>query len=152
MGFDAVFSKSVNFFTGFCQGQAKSRRAGKRCFAKLVNKICTDRDGFLHKGHPQRKTGKYLLITPSFPHSPQSYPQGLSTSFLTCGNPLFPCGSVFDACRGISHFFGAVVFYHSNFLCKNIPLTSRGQKAGKCADFRQGDFPLSYLGQESGKK
>ena len=141
MGFGADFSQSVNFFADFCQERAKTARQRNRGFAKLVNKICTDHDGFFHKGHPQRKTGKYLLITPSFPHSPQFYPQGLSTAFHTCGNPLLTPGSPPGRCRGNPHFLAAVVFYHSDFFVQKYPLDSPCGLSGNMRQFSRRPSP-----------
>ena len=65
------------------------------------------------------KTAKYLLITASFPHSPQAFPQELSTGVLSCGYAFLVHIRCAAGCRRNTHFFAGGGFYHGeNFVQK----------------------------------
>ena len=123
----------VNFFVVFCRKWEKRSRCHNTAFAQLVNKLCTPPPRFLHNSCPQRKMGKYLLITRSFPHSPQIFPQGLSTSGSGCGQILLVHINAFDSLRGFSYFFAAVAFYHREIFVQKNTLDKSGRSAaGQC--------------------
>ncbi len=63
-----------------------------------------------HRKAGQGKGEEYLLITHSFPHSSQLFPQGLSTSGKFCGRGKKVHIKRNDALREFSHFFEAVDF------------------------------------------
>jgi hypothetical protein len=65
------------------------------------------------------KAAKYLLITASFPHSPQAFPQGLSTGALSCGYAFLVHIRCVAAGGRNAHFFAGGGFYHGeNFVQK----------------------------------
>ena len=67
---------------------------------------------------------KYLLITHSFPHSPQVFPQELSTGKVCCGYSFL----VHIKCGGtdpeLHTFLQVVDFAIGEFLWKNLDLTT----------------------------
>lgn len=65
---------------------------------------------FFHRRTELWKEEEYLLITQSFPHSPQVSPQELSTVSTGCGYAKKVHIKGFDLLRGISHFWGTVDF------------------------------------------
>ena len=58
-----------------------------------------------------RKT-KYLLITPSFPHSQQGFPQEFSTGKGGCGYAVVIYIKRYDRMLQNSYFFDSRGFYH----------------------------------------
>jgi len=66
-----------------------------------------------HRWRRNWKEAKYLLITRSFPHSPQFFPQGFSTAAVCCGYSFLVHIKSVDSIRRISYFFAGCGFYHS---------------------------------------
>ena len=70
------------------------------------------------------KTAKYLLITASFPHSPQAFPQELSTGVLSCGYAFLVHIRCSDAGGRNAHFFAGGGFYHGEIFVQKFGLDS----------------------------
>lgn len=81
------------------------------------------------------KEKEYLLITQSFPHSPQVFPQELSTASTVCGYAEKVHIKVIDPLRGISHFSGAVDFAMGKIFVRNSHLDKGAgiRKTGRAA-------------------
>ena len=75
------------------------------------------------------KTAKYLLITQSFPHSPQVFPQEFSTGWKRCGYSLLVHIKRALESEGFSHFFESGVFYYSLIFVQKLGL-DRPARAG----------------------
>ena len=71
----------------------------------------------IHSGGANGKGAKYLLITQSFPHSPQLFPQELSTGELDCGYSFLVHIKQADRLRPFSHFFAGGGFLPWPILC-----------------------------------
>jgi hypothetical protein len=79
------------------------------------------------------KRGKYLLITPSFPHSQQTSPQEFSTGSGSCGKDVWININPGRFWQSLATFWRSVVFTMTNSLCKNSDLTdlaSEGRRIG----------------------
>ena len=70
------------------------------------------------------KAAKYLLITASFPHSPQAFPQELSTGAESCGYAFLVHIRCAAGCERIAHFFAGGGFYHGEIFVQKFGLDS----------------------------
>ena len=81
------------------------------------------------------KAAEYLLITASFPHSPQTFPQELSTGKETCEYAF----SVHIKCSSEGernpHFFAGGGFYHGEIFVQKFGLDSRRNRSEKTEEF-----------------
>ena len=81
------------------------------------------------------KAAEYLLITASFPHSPQAFPQELSTGEISCGYAF----SVHIKCGGEgernTYFFAGGGFYHGEIFVQKFGLDSRRNQSEKTEEF-----------------
>ena len=75
-----------------------------------------------HSRHRFFKASEYLLITKSFPHSPQVFPQELSTGKPRCGYSFLVHIKSCDTLRPISHFFAGRGFYHGEEFVQKLGL------------------------------
>ena len=75
-----------------------------------------------HKKGTKRKEQKFLLITHSFPQSPQVFPQGFSTGGVCCGYSVLVHIKRFARFRRISHFWAGRGFYHEHFFVQKLGL------------------------------
>ena len=75
-----------------------------------------------HKKSKKRKEQKILLITQSFPQSPQVFPQGFSTGGACCGYAVLVHIKRSDTLRRISHFSAGRGFYHEHFFVQKLGL------------------------------
>ena len=66
------------------------------------------------------KEWKYLLITQSFPHFPQIFPQRFSTGKGGCGYAIVIYIKRYDEMLQNSYFFDSRGFYHSHFFVHNF--------------------------------
>ena len=73
-----------------------------------------------HKKSKKRKEQKILLITQSFPQSPQVFPQGFSTGGACCGYAVLVHIKRSDTLRRISHFSAGRGFYHEHFFVQKL--------------------------------
>jgi len=85
---------------------------------------------FFHRRAGLWKGKEYLLITQSFPHSPQAFPQELSTASTVCGYAKKVHINNFDALRENSHFWRAVDFAMGKIFVRNFHL-DKGVRAEK---------------------
>lgn len=92
------------------------------------------------------KEKEYLLITQSFPHSPQVFPQELSTASTVCGYAEKVHIKVIDPLRGISYFSGAVDFAMGKIFVRNSHL-DKGMQPWEGESGREGGS-----GWEEGQK
>ena len=76
----------------------------------------------IHKLAVFSKRAKYLLITHSFPHSPQLFPQELSTGNADCGYSFLVHIIIPGRIRRKSYFFDHCVFYHGQNFVQKIGL------------------------------
>ena len=89
-----------------------------------------------HRGVEFRCGEKYLLITRSFPHSPQAFPQGFSTGKPSCGYSLFVHIKQSTRILEKSYFFWMVDFYQGKIFVQKLGLdkfpdsTAFGQAGG----------------------
>ena len=74
------------------------------------------------KNGEKRKEQKILLITQSFPQSPQVFPQGFSTGGACCGYAVLVHIKRSDTLRRISHFSAGRGFYHEHFFVQKLGL------------------------------
>jgi len=75
-----------------------------------------------HRERSFFKISEYLLITHSFPHSPQTFPQDFSTACPCCGYS-FLVHIKYAAARGrIPHFFAGGVFYYGGIFVQKFGL------------------------------
>ena len=77
------------------------------------------------------KAAKYLLITASFPHSPQAFPQELSTGEISCGYAFsvhIKCGS---GGKRNAYFFAGGGFYHGENFVQKFGLDSHWNQSEK---------------------
>lgn len=81
-----------------------------------------------HKAGGKTKGAKYLLITLSFPHFPQIFPQEFSTGAVNCGYSFLVHIKICDGFRAVSHFFAGRVFYHGGFFVQKFGLDKQGPK------------------------
>ena len=79
------------------------------------------------------KTGKYLLITHSFPHSPQTFPQELSTPLFGCGYSFLVHIKFTVAPAMHPHFFAGGGFYHGEIFVQKFGLDSGCPPAGNAS-------------------
>ena len=73
-----------------------------------------------HRSQWKAKGAGYLLITRSFPHSPQFYPQELSTGDVDCGYSFFARIGCNGACWENPTFCGVVEFYQGESFVQKI--------------------------------
>jgi len=93
----------------------------------------------------KRKETKYLLITHSFPHSPQVFPQEFSTGKKDCGYSLLVHIIRCDAIRENSHFFAGGGFHHGAVFVQKLGLDRTKQKdAAVNCRFAQ-EFPTLHI-------
>jgi len=76
----------------------------------------------IHKLVVFSKRAKYLLITHSFPHSPQLFPQELSTGNADCGYSFLVHIIIPGRIRRKSYFFDHCGFYHGQNFVQKIGL------------------------------
>ena len=84
-----------------------------------------------HRGEWNFKTAKYLLITRSFPHSPQVFPQEFSTGRKACG-----CSQMVHIIRRrgfirTAYFFEDGVFYYGRIFVQKFGL-DKGVRREEC--------------------
>ena len=82
--------------------------------------ICMRVCRVFHRKGPGSTEGKYLLITHSFPHSPQVFPQEFSTGWPWDVYTTVIYIKRTDTNRPDSHFFASRGFYHRDFLVHNF--------------------------------
>jgi len=76
----------------------------------------------IHRLREIFKTPKYLLITQSFPHSPQVFPQEFSTGWSSC-EYSFLVHIKWPVITGkFPHFFEGGVFYYSLIFVQKLGL------------------------------
>ena len=81
----------------------------------------TGMHGF-HRDRRFLKTGKYLLITHSFPHSPQIFPQELSTGRKCCGYSFLVHIKLTGTPGGMRTFFADSIFHHGEIFVQKFGL------------------------------
>ena len=123
----AFFHKIPTFSPSFGRKKLPSRgnvtrRKGnrKRCYANRNQRL-------FHRGEGMLGKAKYLLKTHSFPHSPQTFPQGFSTGFKGVWKQEQIDIKRYDRLRRIPYFFAGRVFYHSKIFVQKL-----GLDKGKC--------------------
>jgi hypothetical protein len=104
--------------------------------AARKRKLCKPVYGLFHRRDGNAKGPKYLLITRSFPHSPQVFPQGFSTGGGNCGYADLIDIKSGDCFRQNLHFFGAVIFHHSLFFVQKMGLDRDGAGRSQELDVR----------------
>ena len=93
-------------------------------------RLCTGLRGAFHRLCGIFKGTEYLLITHSFPHSPQDFPQELSTGTVNCGKVVLVHITHDDGLRRICHFFAGVDFDHGGFFVQKITLDKEAGTVG----------------------
>ena len=118
----AFFHKIPTFSPSFGRKKLPSggnvtRRSGNRnlCYANRGSRV-------FHRGEGMLGKSKYLLKTHSFPHSPQSFPQGFSTALPGLWNCCEINIKRTDRLRPFFHFFARRVFYHSGIFVQKLRL------------------------------
>ena len=88
-----------------------------------------------HSGPRFCKASEYLLITHSFPHSPQVFPQELSTGKPRCGYSFLVHIKRRGSRMGSAHFLADSIFYHSRFFVQKFGLDTEVAGLEKTEEF-----------------
>lgn len=106
---------------------------------------------FFHRRALLWKKKEYLLITQSFPHSPQVFPQELSTASTVCGYAKKVHIKDLDLFRENSHFWGAVHFAMGKIFVRNSHL-DKGVEHGENERAGKGKAPNGGDSKKTEKK